>query len=159
MAMEEIVHPRFKQAIDSLEPSFKKLMTMEPVRLGQFPKVMPTKGVYLFSEGKDHLYVGRSNKLHKRPNRHLGTHRMAAFAFRLAREATGFFKPSYKKGPESRDGLMRNPKFVKAFMAAKDRIRKMDVRFVGEENSDNQVLLEVYCAFTLNAPYNDFDTH
>jgi hypothetical protein len=84
---------------------------------------------------------------------------MAAFAFRLAREATGFIKPSYKSGSESRDGLMRNPVFLKAFMQAKDRIRKMDLRFVEEGDQKKQVLLEIYCAIALKAPYNDFNTH
>ena len=152
------MHPKFARAAESLDPSFKKLMAMKPVKLGQFPKAMPVKGVYLFSEGGKHLYVGRSNNLPKRPSRHLGTHRMAAFAFKLAREATGFTKPSYKKGPESRDGLMLNPVFLAAFNAAKERIRTMDVRFVGEEDQERQILLEIYCAIVLSAPYNDFNT-
>jgi len=103
------MHPRFAKAANSLDSSYKALMRMKPVTIASMPKGMPTRGVYLFSNGKDHLYVGRSNKLHKRPGRHCGTHRMAAFAFRLAREATGFVKPSYKKSDESRDGLMKNP--------------------------------------------------
>ena len=84
---------------------------------------------------------------------------MAAFAFRLAREATGFVKPSYKSGNESRDGLMKNPRFVREFNKAKARIRKMDVRFVGEGDQTRQALLEIYCAVALKAPYNDFNTH
>lgn len=152
------MHSRFARIAESLDPSLIRLMSMKPVKLGQFPKEMPTKGIYLFSEGKKHLYVGRSNKLRQRPMRHLGTHRMAAFAFKLAREATGFTKRSYKAGPESRTGLMKNPVFVSAFKVAKDRIRMMDVRFVGEENQERQILLEIYCAIVLRAPYNDFNT-
>ena len=68
-------------------------------------------------------------------------------------------KPSYKKGKESRDGLMKNPGFVQAFMQAKERIRKMDLRFVEESDQTRQVLLEIYCAVALKAPYNDFNTH
>jgi hypothetical protein len=153
------MHPRFASAAESLDASYKALMKMKPVHISSMPKGMPTQGVYLFSEGKKHLYVGRSNKLHKRPKRHCGTHRMAAFAFRLAREETGFVKPSYKKGKESRDGLMKNPDFAQAFMQAKERIRKMDLRFVEESDQTRQVLLEIYCAVALNAPYNDFNTH
>ena len=55
---------------------------------------------------------------------------MAAFAFKLAREATGKVKASYKAGPDSRAGLMKDAKFVTAFNKAKDRIHGMDFRFV-----------------------------
>jgi len=44
-------------------------------------------------------------------------------------------------------------------MEAKERIRKMDLRFVEESDQTTQVLLEVYCAVALKAPYNDFNTH
>jgi hypothetical protein len=153
------MHPRFSKAVSSLDTSYKALVKMKPVTIGTMPKGMPTCGVYLFSEGKKHLYVGRSNKLHKRPLRHCGTHRMAAFAFRLAREATGFINPSYRSGEESRKGLMENPRFVGEFNKAKDRIRKMDLRFVEEGDQTRQALLEIYCAVALKAPYNDFNTH
>ena len=153
------MHHRFAKAANSLEASYRLLVKMKPVTVGTMPKSMPARGVYLFSEGKKHLYVGRSNKLHTRPLRHCGTHRMAAFAFRLAREATGFVKPSYKRGDESREGLMKNPRFVREFNKAKDRIRKMDLRFVEESDQTRQALLEIYCAVALKAPYNDFNTH
>jgi len=153
------MHPRFAKAANSLDASYKALVKMKPVTIGRMPKDMPTQGIYLFSEGKNHLYVGRSNKLHKRPLRHCGTHRMAAFAFRLAREATGLVKPSYRSGSGSRNGLMTNPKFVREFNKAKDRIRKMDLRFVEESDQTRQALLEIYCAVALKAPYNDFNTH
>jgi len=84
---------------------------------------------------------------------------MAAFAFRLAREATGNLHPSYKKGKDSRDGLMENSTFVDAFTAAKFRIRQMDLRFAEESDPLRQTLLEVYVAVVLATPYNDFDNH
>jgi hypothetical protein len=57
------------------------LMAMKPVKAMTMAKDMPTRGVYLFSKKGKPLYVGRSNKLHRRPGRHCGvtaTHRMAA---------------------------------------------------------------------------------
>jgi hypothetical protein len=84
---------------------------------------------------------------------------MAAFAFKLAREATGFLKPSYRSGDESRKGLMKNPRFITEFEKAKERIRKMDLRYVEENDQVRQALLEIYCAVVLQAPYNDFNTH
>ena len=64
------------------------------------------------------------------------THHMAAFAFKLAREATGKTTASYKAGADSRKGLMLNPEFRATFDAAKARIRQMDLRFV-EETDQN----------------------
>jgi len=84
---------------------------------------------------------------------------MAAFAFRLAREKTGFLKASYKIGDESRNGLMKNSVFAEAFREAKIRIRAMEYRHVAEIDPLRQGLLEIYCAVVLNTPYNDFDTH
>ena len=114
------------------------------------------------SEGGRHLYVGRSNNIRRRIGRHRrpsATHRMAAFAFRLAREATGNIRASYKKGDASRLGLMQNSEFTGAFDSAKARIRAMSLRFVEEVDPVRQTLLESYIAVVLNTPYNDFDTH
>jgi hypothetical protein len=87
------------------------------------------------------------------------THRMAAFAFKLAREATGKVTASYKVGKDSRTGLMLDPVFNAAFKAAKARIRAMDYRFVEETDQNAQALLEIYCTLVLKARYNDFNTH
>ena len=134
---------------------------MVPVRYGAFPATMPERGVYLLSEGSVHLYVGRSNRLPKRVANHgrpAATHRQAAFAFRLAREATGFTRPSYKTTGSCAD-LMLRPEFVAAFRAAKMRISEMDIRFVEEEDPVRQALLEIYAAIALGAMHNDFDNH
>jgi hypothetical protein len=54
---------------------------------------------------------------------------------------------------------MADPAFSEAFRQAKARIYKMDVRFVEESDPIQQALLEIYVAFVLKAPYNDFNTH
>ena len=87
------------------------------------------------------------------------THRMAAFAFRLARERTGRLKASYKRGADSRDGLMRNSDFATAFAEAKSRIRHMELRYVEERDPLAQALLEMYGAIALHTPYNDLENH
>ena len=84
---------------------------------------------------------------------------MAAFAFRLAREHTGRLKPAYKAGTGSRKNLIEDPEFKAAFVAAKERIRGMEFRYVEESDPVRQCLLEVYCAVVLRTPYNDFDNH
>ncbi len=154
---------RFAALVDNMHVSVERLLAVQPVTMAQFPKEVPERGIYLFTEpGTGHLYVGRSNRIRKRYDRHCragSTIRMAAFAFRLAREATGYLKPSYKPGTESRKGLIAKPDFHAAFTAAKARIRQMEFRYVEETDPVRQCLLEVYAAVALQTPYNDFDTH
>ena len=156
------MHPTFAKLLDNLHPKYEQLIAMTPSSAGELPRTMPKQGVYLFSEGHSHLYVGRSNNMRSRYGRHCNpgaTDRMAAFAFKLAREATGKVIPSYKADKNGRKALMLNAEFVAAFTAAKSRIRNMDFRFVEEVDQNAQALLEIYCTLTLNARYNDFDTH
>lgn len=136
-------------------------MAMAPVSFSKLPRRMPAAGIYLFSEFGRPLYVGRTRTLKRRIGRHCrpgATYRMAAFAFRLARESTGKLKATYTtKG--SRADLMQEPAFGEAFDRAKERIRAMEVRFVEEPDPVRQTLLEVYVAIALGTPYNDFETH
>lgn len=153
---------KFVSHVEALKPQLERLLGMPPVTPVMLPTKMPRKGVYLLSDGDKHLYVGRSNDIRKRIGRHSrpgATHRMAAFAFRLARETTGNLKATYKKGEGSRAALMEDTKFVAAFDSAKDRIRKMNLRFVEETDPVRQALLEIYVAVVLETPYNDFDNH
>ena len=152
----------FRAYVESLRPKLERLLAMPPVKPTCLPSQMPKAGVYVFSEAGRHLYVGRSNDIRGRIGRHSrpgATHRMAAFAFRLAREATGNLRASYKKGEGSRAGLMENLTFVDAFTSAKARICRMDLRYVEETDPVRQTLLEVYVAVVLEARYNDFYNH
>jgi len=146
---------RFAQLVKGLHQSFEALNAMSPVKIGALPQNTPQSGVYLLSEGVDHLYVGRSNRIRQRLGEHSrpsSTHNSAPFAFRLAWEATG--KP---EGPRAK--LERDASFRRAFSATKERVRAMDVRFVGETDQTTQALLEIYVAVVLSTPHNDFDTH
>ena len=156
------MHPNFAAVADALHDPFERLIGQEPRRANDpWPK-HKVRGVYLFSEAGRHLYVGRTNDVRARYGRHClpGAHyRMAAFAFRLAREATGQLKPTYKAGAGSRSGLAADPDFKAAFDAAKARLRDMDFRYVEEPDPVRQCVLEIYCAVALETPYNDFDNH
>ena len=101
--------PRFAALTDRLAPKLKKLLAMKPLRYGELPLDMPEKGIYLFSRGKKHLYIGRSNVLRKRYYRHFQSKYGATFAFLLARKATGRHTPAYQKGADSREGLLSDP--------------------------------------------------
>jgi hypothetical protein len=153
---------KFIAHIESLRPKLEALLAMPPVKPTQLPAQMPRAGVYLLSEGGQPLYVGRSNDIRARIGRHSkpgATHRMAAFAFRLARQQTGHVRPTYRKGEGSRSALMEDPIFANAFLTAKARIRDMELRYVEESDPVRQTLLEVYVAVVLDAKHNDFDNH
>jgi predicted GIY-YIG superfamily endonuclease len=155
------MHEAFRRYVESLHPSFGRLMEMRPVKIAKLPKPLPKKCVYLFSEGDRHLYVGRTKQLRGRLRQHsipAAGHNQAVFAFKLAREKTGKTKAAYT--PEgSRKSLTRDPVFAAAFGNAKARVRQMDLRFVEEVDPRRQALLETYVAIVLETPYNDFETH
>jgi hypothetical protein len=153
---------KFAALVEMLAPKLNSLISMPPLAYSALPRDMPKSGVYLFTESGRHLYVGRSNVLRARHGRHCrpgATHRQAAFAFQLAREATGKLRATYRPGEGSRDGLMLDSAFVAAFTTAKERIRNMEYRYVEESDQNRQALLEIYCAVVLCTPYNDFGTH
>ena len=151
----------FKQFVESLHPSFERLMQMPPLKMSALPTKLPEKCIYLLSEGKHYLYVGRTRRLRQRLRQHSvagAQHNQAVFAFKLAREMTGRLAAAYSaKG--SRKALCADPEFAEAFQQAKARVRNMDLRFVEEAEPTGQALLEIYASVVLHTKYNDFDTH
>jgi len=151
----------FQAHVEVLPVLFERLLEMPPIRVCELPKSMPKHGVYVLTENSKHLYVGRSNRLKNRMRDHCSAsspERKSAFAFQLAREATGRTKASYKR-EGSRKELMKDPVFSAAFVKAKQRISRMHVRYVEESNPVRQALLEIYAAIALETPYNSFDNH
>ena len=154
----------FTDRIEPLAGKLDDLLEMLPLVYKTRPikRIMPSSGVYLFSEGGQNLYVGRSNNLHGRYGRHClpgATHKQACFAIRLAREYTGKTVPSYKPDENSIKGLMKNSVFISAFVAAKQRISIMEYRYVEEVEQTSQALLEIYAATVLGTRYNNFGTY
>lgn len=136
-------------------------MAMAPLR-GEAPSraTTPKSGIYLFSEGDRHLYVGRSNRIAERYRLHCGPsakENQASFAWKLTAEVMEH-KATYRKG-EGRTYKVLIPEFADAFRLAKQRIRAMDYRFVEETNQTRQALLEAYVCIALGTPYNDFGTY
>ena len=148
----------FQATIRAVEESCKALVAMNPVDRGRLPLQMPASGVYTFLEGGAVLYVGRSDRMRMRILEHgraASSCNVAALAFRLAREATGTTNPTYRR-EGSRAFLEQQPAFHLAFLAAKERVRAMQVRWVEEADPVRQALLEIYAAVTLRARYNGF---
>ncbi|TGG93837.1 hypothetical protein E4656_06480 [Natronospirillum operosum] len=155
------MHPVFKEYIDSLEPSFQGLLSMNPVTVATLPCEIPESGVYLFSENSVNLYVGRTDSMRRRLQYHCrpsSGHNSATFAFRLAREVTGMTQATYV-AEGSRASLERHPTFGPEFIEQKQRVRAMQVRYVAEPDPMRQALLEMYASVSLETPHNDFDNH
>lgn len=152
---------KFARLVEQLHPSFSALVAMTPVTPLTMPREMPERGIYLLSEGGTHLYVGRTNRIRGRIQNHSrrsGTHNQATFAFRIARRDTGLERATYRPDG-SRQDLEKDAVFGPAFVAAKERISRMHLRFVREDEPTRQALLEIYVATVLETPFNDFENH
>jgi predicted GIY-YIG superfamily endonuclease len=146
----------FYEIISSLENKCKELITLELKQISEIPE---KSGIYLFSEGDKYLYIGRTNNLRRRCKEHINPKvHDAPFAFKLAREETGNNQATYTK-EGSRKNLLSTKSFQDSLKAAKERISKMNFRYVLEDDPIKQALLEIYGAVVLKTPYNDFDTH
>jgi predicted GIY-YIG superfamily endonuclease len=155
------MHAIFSEMVETLHPSFERLMAMEPHAGLPPPTKIPVSGVYLFSEGDDPLYVGRSNRLRKRYFLHTrpgSQHNQASFAFRIAAKILELPPATYMKAG-GRKEIAVTESFIREFSAAKARIRQMNYRYVEETDQTRQALLEIYVAVALGTPYNDFNTH
>lgn len=156
------MHSKFEALVEGLHEKYEALLVAPAYQFGAIPRSMPKCGVYLFSEGGFHLYVGRSNRLRERYFLHCRSgsrQNQASFAYKLSREAIGITSASYKFDNLTRVGLSARSDFIEKFEEAKARIRIMEYRFVEERDQIRQALLESYCAIVLDTPYNDFDTH
>ncbi|GLS35438.1 hypothetical protein GCM10010869_10260 [Mesorhizobium tianshanense] len=155
------MHPRFLEKVEGLHASYEKLIAMTPHAGTPPPTNIPVGGVYLFSEGDEPLYVGRSNRLRERyflHTRNGSRHNQASFAFRIAFQLLDLPPARYtKEGGRKEIALMED--FIREFAAAKTRIRNMNYRYVEETDQTRQALLEIYVATVLDTPYNDFRTH
>ncbi|MCY4056476.1 MAG: hypothetical protein OXG44_00605 [Gammaproteobacteria bacterium] len=153
------MHQRFTALVDRLDTKCQQLLAMPPVAADDVSSVTPHGGIYLFSEGDEHLYTGRTKgPIHVRIRQQFGTNANAAsFPWLIAREATGMQATYQTTG--SRADLLTDPKFGMAYRDARDRIRRMHVRYVHEPEPLRQALLEIYVAVVAEAKYNNFDTH
>lgn len=155
-----IPHPNFAHLLEEIIPAFEKLMDSEPhigpAPLALFPKGASEKGVYLFSEAGEHLYVGRTNRVRKRYREHIiRGHNGAPFAFNLAKKQC----PKWDKTERTREDLSSDSTFSPAFLAAKKRVSVMEFRWVQIDDPNCQCILEIYAALVLNTEYNTFENH
>ena len=122
------------------------------------------KGVYCFYEGDKALYVGRTNNIRDRVLEHsqrANPHDQATFAFNIAKKDFQENHPNEKADGLGAKTLAKNPVFAPLFTKAKERVRKMSVRFVKIEDPIEQTIFEVYAHMKLGTPprFNNFGNY
>ena len=125
---------QFASMISVLHERLHNLVNATPFIYSSKPSRLPQSAVYLFSEEELLLYVGRTNKFAQRLGNHCrksSTANQSSFAFKLAREAAGNVEASYS-GENTRARLMERPEFANGFLRAKERLNRMQIRYVEE---------------------------
>ena len=125
------------------------------------PKI---KGVYCLYEGEKPLYIGRTDNIRNRVLAHRragNVNNQAAFAFNIAKEEFEKDHPRRDISGLTRKELERDGDFAPLFTKAKERVRKMSVRFVEIEDPIEQTIFEVYAHMELVTPprFNSFENH
>jgi hypothetical protein len=152
---------RFRQIEQQLPDLLQALLDCKGHRRAVRPAVPHEAGVYLFTEGGCHRYVGRTRNC----NRRLGEHtrpkakeNSASFAFNIAKRA------AIEAGLQivgTRAEVAAHPGFDQHFSAAKERVRAMEFRFVSINEPVVSTIFEVYAAIALKTEgdFNLFETH
>ena len=150
---------KFNQLVAKM-PELLKRLGSQPFLTKDNLADIPEKGVYVFYENDEALYVGRSNRLKARIQQHgrpSSTHNSATFAFNIAKEEIA----RHQDIPRdiTRKALEKAPGFVRLFYQAKGRVAQMKIRFIEIEDQIEQAMFEIYVHLALNTRYNDFRTH
>ncbi len=146
------------QSIVNKMPEFMKLILAKPFSNRDSLGKLPVKGIYIFFENKEAVYVGRSNRLRKRLLEHSrqgSTHNSASFAFNLAKKEAEKLMINIDK---KRSELEADGTFKDLFYNAKNRVSKMEIKVLEIENQIEQAIFEIYAAIELQTD-SDFGTH
>jgi hypothetical protein len=160
MATQGAALRRFATLTERLPGLLDDLLACPPYRAGVRPAVPKVPGVYLFTEGDVHYYIGRTRNC----NRRLGEHtrpsskeNSAPFAFNIARQEA---RESGVSLVGTRKGVSAETPFSALFAAARERVRGMDYRFVEIDGAALSMVFEVYAAIALGTEggFNRFET-
>ena len=125
---------------------------------------IPERGIYVFYDGGEPQYVGRSNRMRERIQEHgypSSGHNAATFAFLLAVDAAKEQKIDCTN--RTRSVLQEAPEFKPLYDLAKGRVRGMAIRVIEVVDAVEQSVFEIYAALRLPTirpcGYNDFENH
>ncbi len=127
--------------LSNMPKLLRKLQCRPLLNQDPLPSEVKGKGIYVFYENGQPLYVGRSDGLRNRILLHSRPSSIRAQA------------------PLSRilDKNKGHPDQV--FSYQEERVKKMRVRVVEVTDDYEQAIFEVYAAFILNTCYNEFKNH
>ena len=155
------MNDKFKELTDKMPSYLQSLLAQPNIAIDDIGITqVPQKGVYVFFEDNKPIYVGRSNRLKNRLKEHSqksSDHFSATLAFRIAKNTTSTLQR--KHGKQTNKQLMDDSEFVKEFSAAKERISRAKIRFIGIEDQIEQAMFEIYASLVLGTELNDFCTH
>ena len=123
------------------------------------------KGIYVFYENDEPIYVGRSNRIKNRLKEHSkdnSTHYSASFAFLLSKyiaKEKNIALVNVDSKKLTRSELVSHDLFKDIFAAQKQRVAKMKFKAIEMEDSNFQAVFEIYASMQLNTLYNKFDNH
>ena len=152
------MNAKFEEIINQLSDLMQQLVD-SPLRQRNSLGDIPNKGIYVFYENEEPIYVGRSNRMKDRIQEHgrkSSYHNSATFAFILAKEIANEQGIDIKI---KRKALESDSTFADIFFKQKERVSKMNVRVIEIDDPIIQTIFEVYVSMELNTEYNDFDTH
>jgi hypothetical protein len=152
---------KFAEVTATMEALLARLWVAPAAPRKQQRRIPLAPAVYLFSESGKPMYVGQTRKLadrlryHTRPG---APQEQASFAFLLAKASAKERGVPIPVG--TRKEIARHPEFVPFFVAAKERVAQMDVRWVEIADAHVRTVFEVYAALALGTgEFNSFDTH
>lgn len=147
-----------QQIIEQMPLLLERLIT-SPLQPWEDLGSLPKRGIYVFYENGQAIYVGRTNRMRERIKEHgrqRSNHNSAPFAFNLAKEIA---EQQGVNVSRQRAILGGGPVFADLFTRAKNRVSQMSVRVIEIEDPIVQTIFEVYASMGLKTPYNSFDTH
>lgn len=153
--------PRFEELVAQLPHLLEELLACPPHIAGERPTVPRVSGVYLFSEGGRPLYVGRTRDCRRRLADHTrpsSRENSAPFAFNLTRRD---LDEGGQRAMGTRAEVAAHLAFSEKFAMAKQRVRRMEFRFVAISDPALSTIFEVYASIALGTEgdYNLFETH
>jgi hypothetical protein len=139
---------------EQLYEDFNKSDFLERIDLPKY------RGVYVFYEKEDPIYVGRANNIRSRIQWHTRASsgsESASFAFNLAKRDY-FSKDEISK---TRKQLMQIEEFIEIFKSHKLKLSNVKFKCIAIENDILQTMFEPYLAYKLQTyPLNNtFENH
>ncbi len=155
------MNERFKELTDRMPLRLHLLLEQPLISIDDIGITqVPQRGIYVFFEDNDPIYVGRSNRLKERLKEHSqrgSDHYSATLAFRIAKQNMSILQKKERK--QTNEQLMKNRDFVAEFEAAKGQIARAKIRFIEIEDQIEQAMFEIYASLALGTKLNDFSTH